>query len=107
MTTTDTTTETVELTNGLLQALLNVTGGDPDDLSPRMRHLAIALHDLRWNMGNRWVVELTEDDIHAVRQAIVAYNEGRERPQLIRHHNYLRKTSETYRRLYSLKENRA
>lgn len=97
------TRERVELTNGLLQALLNMTGGDPAEQSPEVRHLSLALHEVRWNLGNRWVVELTEGDIRAVRELIVQYNEDRQRPQLIRHHNYLRKVSETYRRLFGVK----
>lgn len=109
MTTTDTTSpflpgveekETVELTSALLHGLLRMTGGDPDEHTPEVRHLTRALHDVRWSVASRWIVELTETDVRTAHDLLVEYNERRRKPQMVRAHNYLTRMSEIYRRLY-------
>jgi hypothetical protein len=101
MTDTKTETETVELTNALFQCLLNMTGGDPElDMEPK-RNLSRALHNVHWNMGGRWVVELTEEDIKTIHVLILGYTLNDKSPaKRTRFHNYMCHQSKVYWRLY-------
>ena len=94
---TETETETIELTNALFQCLLNMTAGDKGS----HRHLVHALHTVRWNMGNRWVIEMTEGDVKTARSLILDYTRNhRTGAMRTRFHNYMCQQSEAYRRLF-------
>lgn len=59
-------TETVELTSGIMQALLNLTS-DPDAWTEKTKSMVRALHrgEVLGATG-RWRVELTEQDVETV-----------------------------------------
>lgn len=100
--TTDTNTkasvEIVELSNKLFEALLNMTGGDVELQKPKTRSLVRQLHWAVFIPGNRWKVELTDEDMRTVRYVLKAYTLNR--PQLkTRFHRYLLNNSEQYRRI--------
>jgi hypothetical protein len=95
---TKTETETVELTNALLQCLLRMTGNADTEAK---RNLSRALHETCWNRLNRWVIEVDEEHIKTIRALIVEYTENhRTRAIWTRFHNYMCQQSDVYRRLY-------
>jgi ABC-type phosphate transport system auxiliary subunit len=98
--------EQVELTNALLQLLLNMTGGDPDLSQPPKRHLERALHEVRFLTGNRWLIEVTEGDVRTINYMIEVGTLNRRSSQVrTRFHTHMCKQSPTYNRLfYSRKE---
>lgn len=90
--------ERVELTSKLLEALLNMTGGDVELQQPKIRALVRQLHKAVMLVGNRWVVELTDEDMRTARYVLGVYTLNR--PQLkTRFHNWLTENSEQYRRI--------
>jgi hypothetical protein len=91
--------ETIELTSGLFQALLNMTGGDPDLHEAPKRALVRRLHEAKCRgTAGRWVVEVTREDLEAIRVHLLAY--CLRRPDLeLRFENTLCRQSGTYKEL--------
>jgi hypothetical protein len=56
----------IRITNGMLEALLNATGGNPDYQTEKLRSLVQAVHRARLGPSQRWVLELTEEDLHTL-----------------------------------------
>lgn len=98
---TDTETETIELTNALLQCLLNMTGREVEsDRGPR-GSLARTLHGVKFMLGNRWKVEVTEENIKTIHVLMIDYTKEHRTPAVrTRFHNYLCHQSPTYDRLF-------
>lgn len=90
--------EIVELSDKLLEALLNMTGGDVECQQPRIRSLVRQLHKLVMLPGNRWKVELTDEDMRTMRYVLAVYTENRKSLRT-RFHRYLMTNSEQYRRI--------
>lgn len=91
-------TETIELTNALLQCLLNQTVDT--DHGPK-RDLARALHNVTFMLGNRWKVEVTEEDVKTIHALILEYTKGNRTTMVrTRFHRYLLNQSDIYYRLF-------
>ncbi len=95
----DTKTETIELTNALLQVLLNMTGGDPDLQQPRIRSLTEALHGVPVTRpSSRWTIEVSDDDIRTIHYVLRVYHLNHPQQQT-RFENHMCRQSLLYRQL--------
>lgn len=88
-------TETYEITHGILEALLNMTGGDVELQQPPIRSLVRALHGARFLSGSRWAVKLTDEDMKTVVFCLAAYTLNRNHLRL-RFANYLSRQSDVF-----------
>lgn len=95
------TVEEVEVTNILLQTLLNLTGGDTELQKPKLRHLVRAVHGVKFSRDvGRWVLKLTREDIETVDFIIrtdALKNPGHE----LRFERQMTKQSKVYREMLS------
>lgn len=97
------TTEFVELTHTMFEALLNMTGGDPDLHLPAKRRLTAALHKARFVYGSRWAIEVDEEILKAIHVHLTGFTLNR--PSLrARFHRYLCHQSDAYRRVDEMVE---
>lgn len=89
----------VEMSTSILQALLNMTS-DPDAWTDRTKSLATALHKVRaLNNSNRWLVELSDEDIRTVHYILQVYTLNR--PALrTRFNNWMCRQSHLYSEIY-------
>lgn len=91
--------EEVEVTHVLLQTLLNLTSGDVELQTPKLRHLVRAVHGVKFSRDSgRWVLKLTREDIETVDFIIrtdALKNPGHE----LRFERQMAKQSEVYRKI--------
>lgn len=91
-------TETIEITSKVLEALLNMTGGDVELHQPPKRRLVEALHKAKSMSNGRWVVTFTHEDLHTAYDHLRAYCLNRPAVEM-RLMNSVAKQSEYFRQL--------
>jgi hypothetical protein len=91
-------TEPTELTTGMFELLLNMTGGDVECQQPNTRTLVRRLHGAKYVNSSRWRVELSDEDMRTIDYIFQVYTLNH-RAMGIRFHRYLYHRSERYRQV--------
>lgn len=96
-------TETIELTDGIFQALLNMTGGDVELHTPKRRRLVKALHAAVRSGNARWLVTFTEEDVESAYTHLEGYclNRPTKRTRIM---NHMCRQSQTFHGILSRAE---
>lgn len=56
----------IDVTHAVFQALLHMTGGDPDLHTDKKKSLVRAVHAARLINSGRWVLPVTDEDIRSI-----------------------------------------
>lgn len=91
--------ESIELTGGMFQVLLNLTGGDVERQTSMMRHFVRTLHRATLTNGGRWHMTMNEDDIRTMHYIFGVRALSATAQEVARHNNWLCRQSPLYARL--------